>query len=47
MSLSRTDSVIMIYPNVQAAKQWWIETFDGKEVKVPSTWDCSLPSNIV
>ena len=46
MSLSRTDSVTMIYPNVQAAKQWWIETFDGKEVKVPSTWDCSLPSNI-
>jgi hypothetical protein len=36
----------MTYPNVQAAKQWWIETFDCKEVKVPSTWDCSLPSDI-
>ena len=41
-----TDSVALSYSNVQAAKQWWVNAFDCKVVKVPSDWDNPLPSDI-
>lgn len=41
-----TDSVALSYSDVQAAKQWWVNAFDCKVVKVPSDWDNHLPSDI-
>jgi len=41
-----TDSIALSYSNVEAAKQWWIETFDCKMAKVPEDWDNTLPSDV-
>ncbi len=46
MALFRTDSVTLCYTNVEAAKQWWINAFDCKQVKIPPEWDSSLPSDV-
>jgi hypothetical protein len=46
MALFRTDSLVVCYSNLEAAKQWWIETFDCKPAKVPEDWDNRLPSDI-
>jgi len=41
-----TDSLALTYSAVDAAKQWWIETFDCKVAKVPEDWDNTLPSDV-
>jgi catechol 2,3-dioxygenase-like lactoylglutathione lyase family enzyme len=46
MSLFHTDSVALSYSNVEAAKQWWIDTFGCKVVRVPQDWDNRLPSDV-
>ena len=40
------DSIALIYDNVPAAKQWWMNAFDCKAVPVPSDWDNPLPSDV-
>ncbi len=35
MGLFHTDSVALSYSNVEAAKQWWIDTFGCKVGRVP------------
>ena len=46
MALFRTDSLVLCYSDVEAAKQWWIDTFDCSLEKVPKDWDNPLPSDI-
>ena len=46
MGLFHTDSVALSYSNVEAAKQWWIDTFGCKVVRVPQDWDNPLPSDV-
>jgi hypothetical protein len=46
MALFRTDSVVVSYSAVEAAKAWWIATFDCKQVNIPKDWDNPLPSDI-
>jgi hypothetical protein len=46
MPLFYTDSVTLAYSDVESAKRWWIETFGCKVAKVPSDWDCPLPSDV-
>jgi hypothetical protein len=46
MPLFYTDSVALAYSNIETAKRWWIDAFDCKAVKVPSDWDCPLPSDV-
>lgn len=46
MALFRTDSVCLYYASVEAAKQWWVDGFDCKPVKVPGDWDDTLPSDV-
>jgi len=46
MGLFQTDSVGLSYSNVEAAKQWWIDTFGCKVVRVPQDWDNPLPSDV-
>jgi hypothetical protein len=46
MGLYRADSVALSYSNVEAAKQWWIDTFGCKVVRVPQDWDNPLPSDV-
>ena len=41
-----TDSLGFTYSNIEAAKQWWIETFGCKVAKVPADWDNTLPSDV-
>ena len=41
-----TDSLVLTYANVEAAKQWWIAIFDGKWGKLPEHWDNTLPSDV-
>jgi hypothetical protein len=38
--------VALSYSNVEAAKQWWIDTFGCKVVRVPQDWDNRLPSDV-
>jgi hypothetical protein len=38
--------VALSYSNVEAAKQWWIDSFGCKSVKVPPDWDNPLPSDV-
>src|SRR5438067_4561042 len=40
------DGVVLCYSNAEAAKRWWIETFDCKQVSVPADWDNTCPSDI-
>jgi catechol 2,3-dioxygenase-like lactoylglutathione lyase family enzyme len=46
MGLFRADSVALSYSNVEAAKQWWVDTFGCKVVRVPQNWDNPLPSDV-
>ncbi len=46
MPLFYTDSVILSYSDVEAAKRWWVETFDCKVAKAPADWDCPLTSDV-
>jgi hypothetical protein len=46
MALFRTDSLVLCYSNIQAAKQWWMDTFDCKPAKIPADWDNPLPSDV-
>jgi catechol 2,3-dioxygenase-like lactoylglutathione lyase family enzyme len=46
MGLYRADSVALSYSNVEAAKQWWIDTFGCKVVRVPQEWDNPPPSDV-
>jgi catechol 2,3-dioxygenase-like lactoylglutathione lyase family enzyme len=46
MVLFHTDSVALNYSNVEAAKQWWIDTFGCKVVRIPKDWDNPLPSDV-
>jgi hypothetical protein len=46
MGLFRADSVVLSYSNVEAAKQWWMDTFGCKVVRVPQDWDNPLPSDV-
>src|SRR5215470_10673417 len=46
MALFYTDSVVLAYSNMEAAKQWWVNAFECKSVKVPPEWDCPLPSDV-
>ena len=46
MGLFHTDSVALCYSNVEAAKQWWMDAFGCKAVKVPPDWDNPLPSDV-
>jgi catechol 2,3-dioxygenase-like lactoylglutathione lyase family enzyme len=41
-----TESVTLAYSDLEAAKRWWIDAFGCKVVKVPSEWDCPLPSDV-
>jgi hypothetical protein len=41
-----TDSIVLSYSNLDAAKKWWIDTFDCKVVKAPRDWDNPLPSDV-
>jgi hypothetical protein len=46
MPLFYTDSVTLDYADVEGARRWWIEAFDCNVTKVPSDWDCPLPSDV-
>lgn len=46
MAMFYTDSVTLAYSDVETAKRWWIDAFDCKVVRVPSDWDCPLPSDV-
>jgi hypothetical protein len=46
MPLFWTDSIVLSYSNVNAAKQYWATAFDCKEVAAPSDWDEPLPSDV-
>ena len=46
MASFHTDSVTLIYSNIEAAQQWWIDVFDCKVAKVPPDWDNPLPSDV-
>jgi hypothetical protein len=41
-----SDSVALTYSNIEAAKNWWINTFDCEAAKAPSDWDNALPSDV-
>ncbi len=44
--LFQTNSIVLGYTNLEAAKKWWIDTFDCKVTKVPADWDAQLPSDV-
>ena len=46
LALFYTDSITLAYSDVESAKRWWIEAFGCKVAKVPSDWDCPLPSDV-
>ena len=46
MPLFYTDSVTLDYADIEGAKHWWMEAFDCHVTKVPSDWDCPLPSDV-
>src|SRR5437016_5977430 len=41
-----TDSVVLCYSNVEAAKQWWIGALECAQTKVPTDWEYRLPSDV-
>jgi hypothetical protein len=41
-----SDSVVLAYSNVEAAKQWWVSAFECKVAKIPPDWDSTLPSDV-
>jgi len=40
-----TESITFYYSDLNAAKRWWIATFDCKQVPLPD-WDDPLPSDV-
>jgi len=46
MGLFNVDSLVMCYANIDAAKRWWIEVFECKQVELPTDWDDTLPSDV-
>ncbi|MGH2360332.1 MAG: VOC family protein [bacterium] len=44
--LFETESLVFCYSNVEAAKRWWMEAFDCKQVALPEYWDDPLPSDV-
>lgn len=46
MPLFWTESVVLSYSDVNAAKRWWATAFECKEVPVPPDWDEPLPSDV-
>jgi uncharacterized glyoxalase superfamily protein PhnB len=46
MPLFWTESIVLSYSDVSAAKQWWATAFECKEVPVPPDWDEPLPSDV-
>jgi catechol 2,3-dioxygenase-like lactoylglutathione lyase family enzyme len=46
MGMFHTDSVVLSYSDVEAAKRWWVETFGCKAVRIPQDWDNPLPSDV-
>jgi len=40
------DSLVVCYSNLEAAREWWVRTFDVKPVGVPVDWDDPLPSDV-
>jgi hypothetical protein len=42
-----TDSIVLSYSDVVAAKKWRGMAFDWKEVMIPPDWDDPLPSHVV
>src|SRR6202162_3796259 len=46
MGLFHADSVALTYSNVESAKQWRIDTFGCKVVRVPQEWDNPPPSDV-
>ncbi len=47
MLLFRTDSLKMCYEDLEAARQWWVQTFDCRQVSAPAHWTYLLPSDVV
>jgi len=45
MALFRTECISFDYANLDAAKRWWIEVFECKQVPLPE-WNDPLPSDI-
>jgi catechol 2,3-dioxygenase-like lactoylglutathione lyase family enzyme len=43
----RTDSIVLSYSNLEAAKKWWIDVFACRLAKAPVYWDNQLPSDVV
>ena len=41
-----TDSIVLSYSDVVAAKKWWAMAFDCEEVMMPPDWDDPLPSDV-
>ena len=46
MALFYTESLVLAYSDVDAAKRWWIDAFECKAVKVPADWDGQMPSDV-
>ncbi len=46
MALFYTEFLSVNCSDVQAAKKWWLATFDCKETKVPADWDDPLLSDV-
>ena len=46
MALFYTDSLVLAYSDVEAAKRWWMEAFDCEVVKVPADWDSRMASDV-
>jgi len=46
MALFSVDSLVICYSNIEVAKRWWIEQFEGKEMELPANWDDPLPSDV-
>ena len=41
-----TESLVLWYANVRAARDWWITTFDCEEATEKPDWDDLLPSDV-
>jgi hypothetical protein len=37
---------VLAYAHIAAAKDWWIQSFDCREVGVPQDWDATAPSDV-
>jgi len=46
MTQFHTDFLSLCCANVNAEKQWWIQTFACKQTNVPEDWDCQLPADV-